>query len=119
MCERKETYDFVSFSELAYEWELADKDVVESKIKRRIKSLNEKYNQVRVNNIRSLRHELFEEISLENKSKYFIESQGKFADIGDFNLDQMVIDYNEKYTEINNSDLVNIIEFAVYLFYVR
>ncbi|MCT7905192.1 Uncharacterised protein [Candidatus Ornithobacterium hominis] len=119
MYEREETYDFICFSELAYEWDLADKAVVESKIKRRINSLNVKYNQKRVNNIRSLRHELFEEISLGSKSKYFINAKGKFADIGDFNLDKMYIDYKERYTEIDNSDLVNIIEFAVYLFYVR
>lgn len=98
---------------------MADKAVVESNIKKRIKSLNEIYNQERVNNIRSLRHELFEEISLGNKSKYFRNAKGKFADIGDFNLDQMFIDYKERYTEIYSSDLVNIIELAVYLFYVR
>ncbi|WP_157417867.1 hypothetical protein [Aequorivita capsosiphonis] len=63
------------------------------KIKRRLKSLNKEYNQSRIDNIQFLRNDLFEEIALRNKSKYFAGSNGMYLDIGDFNSGEMVIDF--------------------------
>lgn len=116
---RKETYDFICFSELAYEWDSSAKKNTETKIRKRLKSINWEYNQQRIDYIRSLRNDLFNEISLSDKSKYFTKSNLEYADLSDFNIKQMETEFKMNYGEINNEDLLNIIEFAVYLFYVR
>ena len=120
MNERNETYDFICFSELAYEWNGSDREKVEIKIKNRINKLvNQKYNQKRVDYIRLLRNELFEEISLRNESKYYINNNLKYADLGDFDSNKMLLDFTRKYNQISETDLLNIIEMAIYLFYMR
>lgn len=120
MKERKETYDFICFSELAYEWDESDREKVEIKLKNRINKItNQKYNQNRVDYIRLLRNELFGEISLRNESKYFINNNLKYADLGDFDSNKMLLDFMKKYDQINETDLLNIIEMAIFLFYVR
>lgn len=119
MGNRKETYDFICFSELAYEWNPSAKKNTETKIRKRLISNNWEYNQQRIDYIRSLRNDLFNEISLSNKSQYFNKLNFDYADLADFNIKQMLTDLKIKYNEINNEDLLNIIEFAIYLFYVR
>lgn len=119
MDNRIETYNFVCFSELAYEWNPSDRKNVETKIKKRLKANNEKYIQSRIDYIRSLRNDLFDEISLSKKSRYFAKPNFEYADIADFNTKQMLLDFEKKYNEITKEDLLNIIEFAIYLFYVR
>lgn len=119
MNNRKETYDFICFSELAYEWDSSVKKIAETKIRKRLESNNWEHNQQRIDYIRSLRNDLFDEISLSDKSKYFTKSNLEYADLANFKINQMFCDFQLKYNEINDEDLLNIIEFAIYLFYVR
>lgn len=117
---RKETYDFICFSELAYEWDFSAKKNVEIKIRERLKLLNKEYNQSKIDYIRSLRNDLFNEISLSIQSKYFTKSNlEEYADLADFDIKQMLTDFKMKYDKISDEDLLNIIEFAGYLFYMR
>ena len=116
----KYSYHFIYFSELAYEFNISDKTKIEEKIKRKLKYYNfDSYNQEIVNNIRVLRNELYEEISLRKNSKYFIKSTSKYSSIEDFDIDKMEIDFKEKYNNLNKEDLLKILNFAVYIFYLR
>lgn len=114
------SYSFICFSELAYEFSIIDRLEIEKKIERKLKYNNlENYNQEIVNNIRVLRNELYEEISLRKNSKYFIKSTSKYSSLEDFDIDKMEIDFKEKYNNLNKEDLLKILNFAVYIFYLR
>jgi hypothetical protein len=88
-----QTYDFICFTDLAYEFDFSEKKEIESKIKRRLKyyKLGD-YNQERVDYIRNLKNDLYIEISKYSKSKYYNKSKSNYADLNDFNLNKMSID---------------------------
>jgi hypothetical protein len=115
-----QTYDFICFTDLAYEFDICDKKEAETKIKRRLKyyKLGD-YNQERVDYIRNLKNHLYKEISKFSKSEYYIKSNSNFADFKDFNFEKMVIDFNKEYDEISKSEIGGMINFAIYLYYMR
>lgn len=116
---RKETYDFICFSELVYEGN-TNKEEVDLRIKRRLHAIHQKYDESRVKTLRSIRDELSREILLAGKSKYYKRpKQTGFADLGDFEIEQMFISFKKKYKSIADEDLLNMIEFSIYVYYVR
>lgn len=113
-------YDCICFSELAYEWDFSAAKEVEKKIKRRLKYYNlANYDQIRIHLIRELKNDLYSEISLGTKSKYFFKSESKYTDLKDFHLEKMSEDYLKKYPSIDAGDMKGIINFAIYLYYLR
>lgn len=118
--EHENTYEFVCFSDLAYEFDFSEKKEAERKIKRRLKyyKLGE-YDQERVDYVRRLKDELYSEISSQSKSKYFQKSKSNFADLEDFNFERMLADYTETYERITKSDMGRILNFAIYLYHLR
>jgi hypothetical protein len=118
--EQTQTYDFICFSDLAYEFDFSDKKDIEKKIKHRLKyyKLGD-YNQERVDYIRGLKNDLYQEISLHSKSKYFSKSKSNYADLSDYKIDKMKIDYLKKYNKVNDSDMIGILNFAIYLYHMR
>lgn len=118
--EQENTYDFICFGNLVYEFDFDDKKETERKIKRRLKyyKLGE-YDQERVDYIRELKNELYSEIRKETKSLYFNKSNSNFADYEDFNFEGMLTDYSNKYILISKSDLGRMINFAIYLYHLR
>tara|TARA_R110002050_G_scaffold45957_4_gene108373 strand:+ start:2855 stop:3226 length:372 start_codon:yes stop_codon:yes gene_type:complete len=118
--QNKYTYDLVCFTDLAYEFDFSDKKEAEKKIKRRLKyyKLGD-YSQERVEYIRELKNDLYQEIGLQTKSKYFSKSKSNFADLADFKLEKMILDYLYKYNKINESDIKGILNFAIYLYHMR
>ena len=90
--QNKYTYDLVCFTDLAYEFDFSDKKEAEKKIKRRLKyyKLGD-YSQERVEYIRELKNDLYQEIGLQTKSKYFSKSKSNFADLADFKLEKMIL----------------------------
>jgi len=116
----KQTYDYICFSDLAYEFDSSDLKEAEKKIKRRLKYYKlDNYEQERIEYIRELKNDLYKEISLQSKSKYFNKSNSKYADFTDFNVEKMKSDYMKKYKEINSSDMYGILNFAIYLYHLR
>jgi len=116
----KQTYDYICFSDLAYESVFTDAIEIEHKIKRRLKYYNlARYDQERVDAIRKLKNDLQEEISLHSKSKYYNKSRCDYADLADFNLAKMKADLLKRYPKITDLDMTQILNFAVYLYYLR
>ena len=116
----EQSYDFICFTDLAYEFDLSDRKEVERKIKRRLKYYNlGEYNQERVDYIRDLKNDLYEEISLHSKSKYFNKSNSEYADLTDFDVEKMKTDFGKKYKKIKRSDLVGMFNYAIYLYHLR
>jgi superfamily II DNA or RNA helicase len=114
------SYDYLCFSTLAYEFDFSDKKTSEEKIKRKLRHHKlAKYDQKRVEYIRNLKNELLEEISTQTKSKYFQKSKSNFAELTDFDINKMQSDYLEKYKEINEEDMFNILNFTIYLYHMR
>jgi hypothetical protein len=121
MAEKSEhTYDYVCFGDLAYEFDFSDLKEAEKKIKQKLKYYGlGKYDQDRVEYVRSLKNELFKEIRLYNNSKYYIQSNSQFAEFTDFDYEKMKGDFLKKYEKIGYSDMSRIINFAIYLYYMR
>jgi len=116
----KPTYDFICFSDLVYEFDPSQKKVIEKKIRRRLKYHKlDVYDQDRVDYIRKLRNDLATEIGLNSASRYYQKSSGKYADRADFNIHQMVVDFCASFSRINNDEMTDLINFAIYIFYLR
>lgn len=115
-----QSYDYICFSDLAYEFDFSNLKEAEKKIKRRLKYYNlGSYNQERVDYIRELKNDLYREFSHQTRSKYFHKTKSNFADIADFDLERMKIDYCNKYDKIASSDMYGILNLAVYLYHLR
>lgn len=115
-----QTYAYICFSDLAYERDASDSKKIEEKIKRRLKYYNlPAYDQKRVDYIRDLKDDLYREISLQTKSRYYHKSDTKHTDVSDFDIEKMTSDYLEVYPKINDSDMAQILKFAIYIYYVR
>ncbi len=116
----EQTYDYTCFSDLAYEFDFSDLKEAEKKIKRKLKYYGlGKYDQERVEYIRNLKNDLFKEIRLYEKSKYYIPSTSEFAEFTDFDYESMKGDFLKKYDNISDSDMSRILNFAIYLYYMR
>ena len=116
----EQTYDYVCFSDLAYEFDFSDLKEAEKKIKRKLKYYGlGKYDQERVEYVRNLKNDLFKEIRLYEKSEYYIPSKSEFAEFTDFDHKKMKVDFLTKFEKINDSDMSRIINFAIYLYYMR
>ena len=116
----QQTYDLICFTDLAYEFDFLDKKEAEKKIKRRLKYYKlGNYNQERIEHIRALKNDLYAEIALGNKSKYFQKSKSNYADLEDYKFEKMKLDYLEKYDLISENDMSGILNFAIYLYHMR
>ncbi len=117
---KEQTYDFICFSDLAYEFNSSVQLETEKKIKRRLKyySLG-MYKQDRVDYIRALRNELCAEISLGEKSSYYSKTDSVYANLNDFAMAQLTEDYAKKYPTIDKTELASMVLFSVYLFHTR
>ena len=120
MEDKKMSYDFVCFTDLANEISSEYKKETEKKIKRRLKYYNlGDYKQDKVDYIRQLKDELCAEIHLYNKSKYYQAKGRGYANIDDFDTSRMFTDYLKKYDRIAKSDMYGILNFAIYLYWLR
>ncbi len=120
MSSNNQTYDFICFSDLAYEFRLSDSVEIEKKIKRRLKYYKlGPYNQQKVDYIRCLKNDLYVEISKYSNSIYYKKSDMKFADPADFNFELLKNDYLKKYSMIDEGDMGSMVNFSIYLFYLR
>ena len=120
MEENKMSYDFVCFTDLAYEFSSEEKKEIEKKIKRRLKYYNlGDYNQDKVDYIRQLKNELYTEIRLYNKSKYFQETSSRYASLDNFEISRMVTDYLTTFDKITEEDMYAMLNFAIYLYWLR
>lgn len=116
----EQSYDNICFTELAYDFNNLDSRKIEEKIKRRLKYYKlADYEKERVDYIMQLKNDLFTEISLQSKSKYFNKSSSDYADLADFDLKKMNIDFSEKYDQLTDANMIRILNIAVYLYYMR
>jgi hypothetical protein len=118
--DKSQTYDFICFTDLAYEFNVSEKKEIEKKIKRRLKyhKLGD-YSQERVDYIRHLKNDVHTEISNTTTSKYFHKSDSIYAELNDFDVEMMTTDYNRKYDKVNRDELKGMINFAIYLYHLR
>lgn len=120
MTKRDQSYDFICFSNLAYEFSLGDKTDIEKSIKRKLKYYNlGPYIQEKVDYIRQLKNELYLKINQCAPKYYYRNPNSKFADPKDFNFELLVNDYLKKYPQISKEDMGGIVNFAIYLYYLR
>jgi len=116
----QQKYDLICFTDLAYEFDFSDKKETDFVIKRRLKYYKlANYNQERIEYIRVLKNDLYSEISLGTKSKYFQKSKSNYADLEDYKFEKMKIFYLKKYDLISENDMNGILNFAIYLYHMR
>ena len=69
--------------------------------------------------IRRLKDELCAEIHLYNKSKYFQGKGRGYASLDDFDISRMLTDYLKTYDRISEADMYGMLNFAIYLHWLR
>lgn len=115
-----ETYDYLCFGKLAYEFSFCDPKEAERKIKHGLRYYKlGKYNQERVEYIRALKNDLFKELSKASESKYFISRTAETSMPRDFDFDRLKTDYLKKYDMVSSDDMGRIINFSIYIYYLR
>jgi hypothetical protein len=118
--ETPDSIDWHCFQILAYEFEADDVAEAERKIKAmfRRKKLGI-YDQTKVDRLRQLKNQLQKEIGLFGKSQYYRGPKSTTAGFEDFDIDRMVADYQPRYAEFSGKDMVAMVSFAVYAYYLR
>ena len=97
----------------------SEKKEIEAKIIRKLKYYNlGKFDLEKVEYLRTIKNDLFSEISKSTKSKYFKNSKG-LANMTDFNLEKLLKEYSLKYEKIEKEDLSTMINYSIYLYYMR
>ncbi|MFL5766006.1 MAG: hypothetical protein ACJ77K_18825 [Bacteroidia bacterium] len=115
-----QTYDFVCFTDLVYEFSHTDKKKIEQKIKRRLKYHKlGAYDQEKVEYIRRLKDELQKDLSDTANSTYYHRSGTGYAELSDFDTGKMTDDFHRGYNKINKDELKAMIDFAVYIYHLR
>jgi len=118
--ERPESRDWHCFQILAYEFPADDVAEAERKIKAmlRRKKLGA-YDQSRIDRLRQLKNQLQNEIRLFDKSQYYRGAKGLTAGFEDFDIDRMVLDYLWQYKDVSDKDMLGMVSFAIYAYYLR
>src|SRR5690349_17195649 len=107
-----QTYDYVCFADLVYEFNSSETKKIEKKIKKRLKYYKlGAYNQQRVDYLRELKNELYQEISQASNSSYFRQFNSAYSELADFDTDRMTNDYLNKYQSLNKDELRGMINF--------
>ena len=115
-----QTYDFICFSSLLYELSDSESVITEKKIKRLLRYYGlGPYQQERIDLIRAIKEDLRKEFSLRAKSQYFVDSENELDEMEDFELDKMKSDYLKKYKSISDTDMMEFLKSAIYLYYLR
>ncbi len=114
------TYDYICFTNLAYEHHPTEYQETERKIKSRLKYYElEDYDQERIDYIRKLKNDLKDEIALGARSKYYEKIICEVTDLKDYQLENMKSDFLKKYHLISEKDMEAILNFAIYLYHLR
>jgi hypothetical protein len=114
------SYDSILFGKLVYEFSFTDKTETEKKIKQSLKYYkHEPYNQERVDYIRQFKNDLYAEISKIERSKYYKKTPSVYAEMEDFDVAQMAIDFHNTYNKLDKNELRGMIGYAIYLYYQR
>ena len=113
-------YEDAVLAVLAFEFPSTDKEITEAKIRRklRLKKIG-KYDQERVDRLRSLKDDLQIEIGKRNKSRYYLGSDGQFADLKDFDISRMTTDFVTAFPEVPKQSITEFVGYAIYLYYIR
>ncbi|MBX2970119.1 MAG: hypothetical protein KF803_12175 [Cyclobacteriaceae bacterium] len=114
------SYDHILFGKLAYEFSFTDKSETEKKIKQSLKYYKlTPYSQERVDYIRQFKNDLYAEISKTDGSKYYKKTPSVYAEMEDFNVEQMTEDFHSTYHKLDKQELRGMIGYAIYLYYQR
>ncbi|HEX7506956.1 MAG TPA: hypothetical protein VF550_09300 [Polyangia bacterium] len=117
---KKETYEWVCYTILAYEIAGESAALAERKIKRKLRVAElGPYDQERVDSLRRLRDVLKREIRLYSKSKYYRGPTGTTANLEDYDFDKLVEDTCRDFPAISEVDMRGIVNFSLYLYYLR
>ena len=115
-----QTYDTVCFHILAYEFDTDDPNAFDKKIRRKLASSGlGAYAPERIAILRSVKNELQREIGQFDRSRYYLKSTDQYAAMADFDIARMVDEFSSMYPSIAKDDLRGIVNFAIYLYYLR
>jgi hypothetical protein len=114
------TYDWLCYQVLAYEIDEEPSSLAERRIKRKLRSAGlGKYDQSRVDLLRRVRNAIKGEVRLYAKSKFYRGPTGATAGLDDYDFDGLVGHFRNVFPEISDWDMRTIVNFSLYLFYLR
>jgi hypothetical protein len=113
-------YEDAVLAILAWEVSFTDRRVTETKIRRKLSAKKiGKYDQLRVDLLRSLKDQVQNEVGKAHKSKYYSKSTEEFADMKDFDTRQLTKDISASFPEVPKQSIQEFIKYAIYLYYLR
>ena len=114
------TFENEVLSVLAYEFPFSDKAEAERKIKQRLrrKKLGP-YDAERIEMLRRLKNELQQEIGKFEKSRFFTEFHGKYAEMRDFDIPRLLAEMIGRFPKIPKTEIETFVPFCVFLYYLR
>jgi cytochrome P450 len=116
----RESTEMVIFQAIAVELPGADHRETGRKLKRKFKRRNlGSYDQDQVDMVRALHDELQAEMTKSHLSVYYRGVPGTVASFDNFDTDRIVRDYGDRYRMITFDALYQLVNFAIYLYYLR
>ena len=113
-------YDDAVLGILAYEFSSDDTREAEVKIRRKLRAKKlGRYDRRRIDILRRLKDEVRAEVGKGPASKYYTRPRGEFADIRDFDRDRMARELAAAFPEVPRQSIIQFIEYAIYLYYLR
>jgi len=113
-------YESEVLSVLAFEFPTSDLPESERKIKRRLRDKKlGAYDQGRIDVLRAFKDDLQQEISKFSKSKYYTHAHGEYANLKDWDLEQLTRDMLERHPGVPETVIGGFLPYAIYLYYLR
>jgi len=114
------TYEGEVLGVLAFEFSFSDQAESERKIKRRIRDKNlGSYDQTRINTLRSFKDDIQQELSKFQRSKFYTQPHGKYADMQDWDLDALKQYMKAIHPDVPEIAINGFLPYAVFLYYLR
>jgi len=105
---------------LAYEFPHVEHAASEKKIKRRLREKKlGAYDQARVDAIRKFKDDLMDELGKYDKSKFYLGSDGEFANRQDWDYDRLLRHLQKRHPKVPKIEISGFLSFAIYIYYLR
>ncbi len=114
------TYESEILAVLALEYSARAEEQSDKKIKRRLREKKlGTYDPARIDRLRQFMKQLRKELECPKSSIYYTPQGGRYSDLKDFNISEMVRAFAAEYPEIQRSTLELFVPYVIYLYYLR
>jgi hypothetical protein len=115
----KDSTEWLMFQALAYEFPSDDPRSFDTKVRRKLRRAGRPFSQEMFDQVRSLKNDLQAEISKSSGSSFYVGGHTGLASLENFDFAALVGHYGALYPTIPEDGLRAMINFSIYLYYLR